>query len=263
MTETAMDRVLALEGVHNFRDFGGYPVAGGGRVRRGLLWRSGQHCDATDADLARIAALRLAVVADLRQAEERERAPCRRPAGFAAEVLTIEQRDHALAPHVAAGSGPKRDWQSTRERLRHSYLSIPFRPELNALLRRWFAALAQIDGPTLINCMAGKDRTGFAVAMLHTALGVHPDDVMADYLMTNTAGDPEARIRAATPALLALVPDLDEAALRTMLGVEPEYLETAFAAIRERHGSDEAYLEAELGLDAPLRERLRERLVES
>ena len=52
--------MLDLEGVYNFRDYGGYPVAGGGRLKRGLLWRSGQHHDATDADLERIAALKLA-----------------------------------------------------------------------------------------------------------------------------------------------------------------------------------------------------------
>ena len=43
----SQDRVLPLEGVHNFRDYGGYAVGGGGRLRRGLLWRSGQHHDAT------------------------------------------------------------------------------------------------------------------------------------------------------------------------------------------------------------------------
>ena len=51
-------RHLPLDGVHNFRDYGDYAVAGGGRVKPGLLWRSAQHRDATDADLARIAALK-------------------------------------------------------------------------------------------------------------------------------------------------------------------------------------------------------------
>ena len=46
MTDT---RVLPLTGIHNFRDYGLYPVAGGGRVRPGLLWRSAQHGDAKRA----------------------------------------------------------------------------------------------------------------------------------------------------------------------------------------------------------------------
>jgi len=82
MTET---RVLTLQGVHNFRDYGGYAAAGG-RVKRGLLWRSGQHVDASAADLAAIDALGLAHVIDLRGNAERTNAPCARAPGFCAEV---------------------------------------------------------------------------------------------------------------------------------------------------------------------------------
>ncbi|MCX7864990.1 MAG: tyrosine-protein phosphatase, partial [Novosphingobium sp.] len=59
------DRVLELQGVHNFRDYGGYAVRGGGRLKRGLLWRSGQHHRATDDDLARIVQLGLVNVLSL------------------------------------------------------------------------------------------------------------------------------------------------------------------------------------------------------
>src|SRR5579862_1401411 len=105
------DRVLALQGVHNFRDYGGYPVAGGGRLRCGVLWRSGQHHGATDSDLERIATLNLASVFDLRSSKERGVHPCRRPADFAAAVFFGEDpsphiKDHS-APHVAAAKVPR------------------------------------------------------------------------------------------------------------------------------------------------------------
>src|SRR5437764_613427 len=80
------DRVLALEGIHNFRDFGGYPLTGGGRLARGRLWRSGQHFGATDADLAKVASLGLTAVYDLRSSGERELHPCRRPSDFCARI---------------------------------------------------------------------------------------------------------------------------------------------------------------------------------
>src|SRR3546814_13205778 len=56
------------------------------------------------------------------------------------------------------------------------------------------AALAEYDAPSLVHCVAGKDRTGFAVAIVHRLLGVHDDDLMHDYLLTNTAGRIEERI---------------------------------------------------------------------
>lgn len=268
----AQDRVIELDGVHNFRDYGGYAVAGGGRVKRGLLWRSGQHHGATDADLARIDGLGLAAVYDLRSEHERGLHPCRRPEGFAARIVTVAGDTRGVAheinaPHVEAGAraaqGPRRrDAASSRESMRRSYQTIAFRPTLVTMMRSYIADHAGLDGGSLINCMAGKDRTGFAVAMLHTALGVHADDVMADYLLTNTAGDIEARIKAGGTAIRSSIGELEPDVLRVLMGVEPDYLYTAFAAITERFGSIETYLEHELGASEEVREKLRARLVE-
>ncbi len=39
----------------------------------------------------------------------------------------------------------------------------------------------------LLHCSAGKDRTGFGVAMIQAALGVSEQDIFSDYLLTNAA----------------------------------------------------------------------------
>lgn len=265
--ENMTGRVIPLQGVHNFRDCGGYVVGGGGRLRRGVLWRSGQHHGATDADLDAIAAVGLVGVFDLRTSKERNLHPCRRPQGFAAQVFFSEDPVRAAtpqtaAPHIAAARTTRqRTAASTRAGLVKNYSQICFRPELQAMTRRYLGHVAQGEGPSLVNCMAGKDRTGIAVAMLHLAVGVHRDDVMEDYLLTNTAGDPEARIAAGAETIRAITGQLDEAVLRVLMGVEAEYLDTALAAVTERHGSVDGYLEQALGVDAVLRERLRAALV--
>lgn len=261
--ENMTERVLVLEGVHNFRDCGGYAVAGGGRLRRGQLWRSGQHHGATASDLAAIDRLGLASVFDLRTSKERGTHPCRRPQDFAAQVFFADDPVLNHAPHIAAAQAPRqRTAESTREGLVKNYGRMPFRPELQAMIRRYLATMADGEGPSLVNCMAGKDRTGIAVAMLHLALGVHRDDVIEDYLLTNTAGDPEARIASGAATIRAITGQLDDAVLRVLMGVEAEYLETALAAVVERHGAIDRYLEEALGADAALRERLRTSLVE-
>lgn len=262
------DRILRLEGVHNFRDYGGYAVAGGGRLKRGVLWRSGQHHGATDGDLAAIAALDLAAVFDLRGSKERSTHPCRRPEGFAAAVHFPEEPSqrpapNIAAPHIAAAqTARQRDAASTREALRRNYGSIAFRPELIAMMRRLLAELAEGNGVSLVNCMAGKDRTGISVAAVHLAAGVHRDDIIADYLLTNSAGDVEARIAAGAATIRAMTGTLDDDVLRILMGVEAEYLESAFAAMVERHGSIDGYLAEALGADAAFRARLKEALVE-
>ena len=262
------DRVLELEGVHNFRDYGGYAVAGGGRVRRGLLWRSGQHHGASDADLERIAALGLAHVFDLRSGKERETHPCRRPAGFGARVCFVDDAAHAQAPHVAAAAAAaaasprKHDAASARAGMVRNYSTMPFRPALIDMMRAQLAALAEGGGPSLVNCMAGKDRTGIAVMAIQAALGVHRDDIMADYLLTNSAGDVEARIAAGMQTILAITGQRDEAVMRVLMGVEEEYLATALSAIDERHGSLEGYLREALGVDDAMTAALRAALIE-
>lgn len=261
------DRVLDLEGVHNFRDYGGYPVAGGGRLKTGYLWRSGQHHGATDADLARIAALGLATIFDLRSSVERASHPCRRPEGLQAVIHHAEDENiHKAAhnaPHVAAAAATtrQRDAASTREGMRRNYGLIAFRPGLTAMISKMLAELTEGRGPSLVNCMAGKDRTGIAVAMVQYAAGVHRDDIIADYLLTNTAGNVEARIAAGANTIREITGQADEEVMRVLMGVEAEYLESAFDMIAERHGSIDTYLAEALGADDALRDRLRAALV--
>ena len=69
------DRILPLEGVRNFRDFGGYASRHGGHVKQGRLFRSGHYAEATHGDLQQIRQKRIAVQADLRRPDERERQP--------------------------------------------------------------------------------------------------------------------------------------------------------------------------------------------
>jgi protein tyrosine/serine phosphatase len=261
------ERVLALEGVHNFRDYGGYATADGGRVRRGVLWRSGQHFGASDADLDRIDALALRHVVDLRGNSERERSPCKRSTGFNAQVMFYDGETAGLAPHIEA-SGGVTDAASAHRAMVTLYEDIAFRPSLTSILRRYFGeALAGEgagDGASLVHCHAGKDRTGIAVALVHHILGVHRDDMMADYLLTNTAGNNEKRIadalaQQAGGGVMSRVP---EAAIRVLMNVDAAFLAAAFSSIRQRHGTVDCYLEEVLGVDATARERLCRRYIE-
>src|ERR1700757_236348 len=95
-----MDQTPTLRGVDNFRDFGGFAVAGGGTVRRGRLFRSAHHGQADDSDLEALAAIPVSVVVDLRRPTERPRAPSRRNGIFRPETIENEEGD-GEAPHIA------------------------------------------------------------------------------------------------------------------------------------------------------------------
>ena len=153
--------VLPQERLHNFRDFGGRPGAEGRRVVRGRLFRSGHHARATEADLAALRELDLRLVVDLRRAVERRERPSRRPDPF--EAMVIEHAGpedvQELAPHLAHLAAPDVDEAKIRERVRTTYGGYSADETYVEVWRRYFPALAAADGPILIHCHAGKDRT--------------------------------------------------------------------------------------------------------
>lgn len=257
MAVPPLDRLVAFEGVGNFRDFGGYE-ASGGRLRDGLLYRSAHLGHASDADLARLATYGIRTVVDLRRAVEREVEPCRRWDAFAARVIENDMEEAFV--HPSPGFPMHLDVPAHRARSRAFYGRAPYEERHVDLFRRYFQALATADGPVLIHCASGKDRTGLLVALTHRLAGVGDDDVMADFLATNAILGPRlAGLRKL--AETAAGRPVDDEELLGRVTVSPDYLEASFAAMAERSGSVDGYLEHALGLDAPIRRTLLDRLV--
>jgi protein tyrosine/serine phosphatase len=259
----AFERMWTLDGVENFRDFGGYPTAAGRRLRDGRLFRSAHHGTASDDDLARFDALGLQVFVDLRRPSERERNPNRYGPRFAARVINNDEGDKPLDDFHSHMLTSDHSVESMREFMRTYYRHAPFEPRHIDLYHRYFAALAEAEGPVLIHCAAGKDRTGLLAALTHRLLGVGEEDTLADYLLTND----HARFEKRAPLFAAWVHDLtgrtpSREAIFAGMGVDAEYLHIAFDAIEARYGSVEGYLELALGIDSLLKARIEERLLE-
>ena len=255
------DRILPLEGIRNFRDFGGYASHHGGRVRRGRLFRSGHYAEATHGDLQQIRHLGIAVQADLRRPDERERQP-----GKWSAPLTITHdggREHE-APHtrfltkVEANAARAEAWMTDY------YRAAPFKPHHKALFSSWFTHLAELDEKEagLVNCAAGKDRTGILCALTHHVLGVSEEDIHADYILTNVAVDVDGRIEEIAEMFNAHIGKTYEAEVyRPFIGVRLPYLETALGTIMEEAGSLDAYLADTLGVTQQQQDTIRDKLL--
>jgi len=114
----------------------------------------------------------------------------------------------------------------------------------------FFALLLESNEPTVFHCTAGKDRTGFAAALVLRAIGATQDEVMRDYLLTNERLAPVA----VANSTWALPPQ----AAKVLYGVRPEFLQAAFDEIEARWGGVEGYLRDGLGLGERERARLHE-----
>ena len=122
----------------------------------------------------------------------------------------------------------------------------------------WCAVRAGIDGLWLALGLGVL----LAAALLHRLLGVHEDDVMADYLLTNVAGNQKRRIEAAGDSIRQRYgSQITDEAIETLMGVDAVYLEAATRSINDQYGSTQRYAEEVLGVDAARREALRQRLV--
>lgn len=256
-----MTRHIPFDGIDNFRDFGDY-AAGGRRLKRGLLYRSAAHAKATDADLARLAGLAVSVIVDLRRANERQANPSRRWDGFAAQVIENDLGQDTADEWSAFIVRSDLTAASFRDYMLDYYRHLPFQRRHVDLYQRYFQALAATDGPVLVHCAAGKDRTGILCALTHHVAGVHDDDIVADYLLTN---DPE-RLERRLPQMREVVREqtgrvAPDDALMTAMRVEAEYMEESFRVMREAHGSLDGYLDQALGLDDATRGRIHERLL--
>lgn len=257
-----MTRKIPFEAIENFRDFGDY-AAGDRRLKRGLLYRAANQSEATEADLEAMRALGLTVIVDLRRPNERERSPSRRWQDFAATVIENDLGHEDEDPWHTFIKGSDLSSEAFTQYMIDYYREAPFVDRHVDLYSRYFAALAETDGPVLIHCAAGKDRTGILAALTHHLAGVSEEDIVADFLLTN---DP-LRFERRAPQFASHIEEMTGRrptieAMHTAMGVEAVYLETAFAAIHEKHGALDAYLEDVLGVDADRRAAIHDRLLD-
>lgn len=252
---------FVTQGIHNLRDYGGYAVPGEGRVRSCVLFRSGQHMEASDEDLALIEALDIRTVIDLRGTSERSGFPCRRHPKFAAQVIAYDGETSNSPPHEGGGGPVVMTPEKARERMLAVYRRMPVNPAMIWIFRQYFNALDHNDGGSLVHCFAGKDRTGIAASLLLHTLGVHRDDIVAEFLLTNDAPTRAILERQSLPRMEAHYGAIDAQALHNLMGVLPEYFDTYVAEVTRDHGSLDAYLATILGVDEDRKQRLRAKLV--
>ncbi|WP_419706654.1 tyrosine-protein phosphatase [Promicromonospora sp. NFX87] len=204
---------LDWPGCLNVRDLGGLPLTGGGTVRERALVRSESPSFLTDDGVAAATAYGLSRIIDLRRPAEIDLEPSRLAGLTALHLPVQEPGDPIEGPWVPLYTG-----------------LLDRRPELFA---RAVAAVADApEGPVLVHCAAGKDRTGLVVALALSLVGADLDALADDYELTNERLAPRY---AAPGAVLDLTVGREIPPTRHVILGALEHLRT-------RHGSVEAYL---------------------
>ncbi|AMO97058.1 tyrosine phosphatase family protein [Collimonas fungivorans] len=236
---------LGFEAIRNIRDLGGYLAADGRRIAAGRLLRGANPGMASAADIRKLKDYRLDVVLDFRTETEKHAAETAFASSFnwiADPVMVGNLSQEMLLPMLKSG-----DPESSRQFMIDFYSAFPVRYQ--SQFRR-FLQRAEQNQTMLYHCTAGKDRTGFASALLLSALGVGHAAIIANYLESNRHN------AMANPQVLAQVfkVELPPQLIAPLMTVESAYLDAALAVIDEEYGGMERYLRQVLEIDV---ERVR------
>lgn len=253
--DAVSDRLIVLEGGRNFRDTGGYRTADGRIVKRGVLYRSGSLGRLTPAGQQRLARLHIARIVDLRTTTERRSDTFDLAAAYPG--YWARDYDLSMGDMQSVFADPA---HLTADRVK-AMMTAAYRTMANEQApsyRELFSRLETDTGPVVVNCSAGKNRTGIATALVLTALGVPYETVRRDFLLTNGAPGMETLQADLAHGFASLPAD----AVAPLVGVDGTYLDTAFTQMRRDYGSVEGFMQKELGVGPMQIAALRERMLE-
>lgn len=253
---------LDFAGGTNFRELGGYEADEGKHVKWGQIWRGIPTGKLTgEADRAKLDALGLRLILDLRSVEEAKKEPDYVPDG--ARLVQICGLCAEDGHEIAFAPGDiDRLMASAPEGYDVPRVMYCRMLTGNKAFKELFRALEAGETPILFHCSAGKDRTGVAAMLILLALGASDETICADYAQTNVCRRAEIEAVMQEHAdEIAADPSCRNHYYR-MAGVEPELAPFVLDTIRSQFGSAENYLEAEYGLTPARLMRLRRMYLE-
>ena len=251
-------RLLPMDGAHNTRELGGYKTTDGKSVKWGMLYRSDKLSDISDTDQAYLQDLGIKKIIDFRSKEEKEEDPDIIPKGidYIEMPISVDGAMRSKIEAVLKGETNK-DVKSFLIDANKEFVS-----NYTDVYEDFLRNLIDDDGPALFHCTAGKDRAGFAAAITLIALGVSKEDVIDDYMKTNQFTKERIEEIIGQIELMTLY-QTDAEILRPLLGVEREYIETAFQTAEEKYGSLENFIRDGLNISDEDIQKLRNKFIES
>ena len=249
-----MPQLIDTHGTFNFRDFGGYTLSTGQKVRSGLLFRSGSLDRIADTEARSLQdSLSIQSIVDLRHPDEFNDNSTR---GSLVDIVqnryslsvidpTQPLRNHAEALNIAYGlgqSGPR-------------YFALLENGE--TIWREVIQILLDPNSyPILAHCTAGKDRTGITAALILDLVGVTQDTISEDYAMSSASVDQLFSYLVESGRR----PEGTSEAAKSRMITKREYMDDFLKLLHQKYGNAEGYI-TKLGFNGFDIARIRDFLI--
>ena len=223
-----------LETTMNTRDLGGYETGTPGvKTKYNRVYRSDKQNYPSERDIDFLKSNQVTTIIDMRGAEDiaKSSSGFAQREGFRYLNFPIEEGSH-VPESVAAVPG--------------SYMEIAHSGNIS----RVFHAIAEVDAGVMINCSAGKDRTGVASALLLSLCGVSRTDIITDYMITKECNRERFKM------VRKNLPDVDINIVIPRESFMSDFLDLLYA----RYGCIENYFDA-IGVDSAVQTAIREKIL--
>lgn len=250
------ERHINIEGANNIRDLGGHFTEDGYQVRWGKLYRSGKLSDVKKKEFSRLSPLGLNTIVDFRTGIEKDKHEDKWPNIADIEMVPLSIGDSSISRKeiLKRIKSPTFDPDALMQEVNQELVA-----KYSYRYKSFFDYLKDdASYPLLYHCSAGKDRAGFATALILSVLGVDKETIMDEYLMSNyyLHENMEKRVRQA-----AIFYGIDRDNLRMLMNVDESYLEAAFSTIEKKYGSTEQFFRQALNVSDTDIEYLKEKLL--
>ena len=240
-------KVYKFQKISNFREFGGYTTNNGEVIQFGKLFRSGHLANASSRDLDKLSKLGIRTIIDLRTQFESNYHPDRLPVDDGIQSFHIPINDSNIAK-LFRENLPELQKLAENSTAHDIMIQIyqNFITKFTNEFREFIHTVLEYgDDPILWHCTGGKDRTGFASALILKILDVPDEKIYDDFLLSRIHME---RLKWELLILGLKCGMKTKKFVKGLIGINRNWLETSFKVIDQQWGSFDNYIHDGLNL---------------
>ena len=251
ISTNADKRLIQFEGIHNFRDMGGYQSTDGRKVKKGLLYRSAELAGMTKNDKEVLKSLNIKYFFDYRDKLEASHKPDPKIDGITYERVAANKIETTTNYSFEDLVHTYKEFNGETLRKMYEFMYVN-----NLSYKRLFHIIQDKNNLGLVHhCAVGKDRTGLGAALIFLALDIQKKTVIEDYMLSNQY------LKTLNQSILTKLDQITNVSVlkvaEDLLSAKEEYIETFFSVIAKEYGNLDNYFLEEYDLTLEKRDNLK------